>query len=76
MPPKSSRSLVGNHAAAAPTSVSIGRESRLFLDVDDDDAQSRHQSQSLDAQEPEQKPEEEHHHRLHYSVSKQHVAES
>lgn len=56
--------------------MSASPKSTLLLDVDDDDAQGRHQSQSLDAQEPEQEPEEEHDHRLHYSVPKQHVAES
>lgn len=54
----------------------LSLKNALLLDVDDDDAQSGHQPQSLDAQEPEQEPEEEHDHRLHYSVPKQHVAES
>lgn len=75
-PPSLSDHSSVNHAAAGPTSGSLSPESALLLDVDDDDAQSRHQSQSLDAQEPEQEPEEEHDHRLHYSVPKQHVAES
>lgn len=61
-------------ADAAPTS--IGPRIPSLLDVDDDDAQRRHQTQSLDPQEPEQQPEEEHDHRFHYSVPKQHVAES
>lgn len=48
----------------------------LLLDVDDDDAQSSHQPQRLDAQEPEQQPEEHNHHRLHDLVPKVHLAEA
>lgn len=58
----------------APRSISL--RLLLLLDVDDDDAQRCHQAQSLDAQEPKQQPEEEHDYRFHYSVPKQHVAES
>lgn len=47
-----------------------------LLDVDDDNAQSPHQSQSLDPQKPEQHPEEDHNHRFHSPVPKQHLAEA
>lgn len=48
----------------------------LLLYVNYDNAQSPHQSQGLNPQEPEQQPEEHDHHWLHYMVPEVYLAEA
>lgn len=67
--------LVSFQGAQQVTSGSA-RRPRLLLHVDHDQAQNSHESEGLQAEEPQQRPEEQHHHRLHRPLPEVHPGEA